>query len=386
MSQTASTRTWNDQRIKQDRIALLQAEMKRRGIGGLYLKGGVTLRYALNLKVPGAQVFVPAAGEPIAFVRPRDEGYVSTQHENLRRPLGRAMRDVAAEVSGSSPFAKAFVALMAEHGIAGERIALDALEVGPMLDLVEAGVRLVDAEPLIERAWSVKTDDEVEIYRGIGDQYVETLHAFRDAIRPGTTERDLADVITSCWQQVGGEDIAQLNVCAGANMNPWRRWPTDRALAPGDFVGVDLHGRGANGLRGDGSTTFFVGDQPTAEQRDLYRRAVDHLQAVVPIWRAGRTIADAMADVPVVPDRFRKKLWDLNYAHGCGMGSSGYPHINPREDPIDDLLQENQVISLEIYFGEEGNPQAVKLEQMILIRDGEPELLGPIPLDSRFVP
>lgn len=386
MTSTALHHTWDDQRIKRDRIRLLQAEMARLGIGGLYLNGGVTLRYALNLKVPGAQLFVPVAGEPIAFVRPRDEGYVSLQHENIRRPLGRAMRDVAVEVSGDSPFARAFVALMAEHGISGERIALDNLEVGPMLDLVHAGVHLVDAEPLIERAWSVKTPDEVEIYRTIGEQYVSTFHAFRDAIRPGATERDLAEVVTSCWQGVGGEDVAQLNVCAGENMNPWRRWPTERALTPGDFVGMDLHGRGPNGLRGDGSTTFLVGDNASPEQRDLYRRANDYLEATVPIWRAGRTLADAIAAVPTVPDRFRKKLWDLNYGHGCGMGSSGYPHINPREEPIDDVLQPNQVISLEVYFGEEGSPLAVKLEQMILVRDGEPELLGPIPMDSRFMP
>jgi|SRR5579871_753456 len=168
-------------------------------------------------------------------------------------------------------------------------------------------------------------------------------------------------------------------------MNPWRRWPSDRAVRPGDFVGVDLHARGPLGLRGDSSTTFFVGDAPTDEQRDLYRRAYDYLQATVPIWRSGRTIADAMADVPEVPERFRKKLWDLNYAHGCGLGSSGYPHLDPRQAPIDDVLQTNQVFAIEVYFGEVGSPQAVKLEQMVLVREGEPERLGPIPLDERLI-
>jgi Xaa-Pro dipeptidase len=168
-------------------------------------------------------------------------------------------------------------------------------------------------------------------------------------------------------------------------MNPWCRWPTDRALKEGDYVGLDLHARGPNGLRGDGSTTFFVGDDPTAEQRDLYKRAYDYLQATVPVWRAGRTIGDAMADVPQVPDQFRKKLWDLNYAHGCGLGHSGYPHMNPREKAIDDTLKDNQMLSIEVYFGEEGRSQAVKLEQMILVHDGDPEWIGRAPLDERFI-
>jgi hypothetical protein len=92
-----------------------------------------------------------------------------------------------------------------------------------------------------------------------------------------------------------------------------------------------------------------------------------------------------MADVPTVPDRFRKKLWDLNYAHGCGLGSSGYPHMNPREKPLDDTLRRNQTLAIEVYFGEEGTPLAVKMEQMILILDGDPELLGPIPMDERWI-
>lgn len=33
---------WDNKRIKQDRVALLQAEMKQRGVGAMYLNGGVT--------------------------------------------------------------------------------------------------------------------------------------------------------------------------------------------------------------------------------------------------------------------------------------------------------------------------------------------------------
>jgi len=385
MSASTTRPTWDNKRIKQDRVALLQAEMRRGGVGALYLNGGVTQRYALNLKVPGCKLFVPVEGEPIAFVRPRDEGLVLAQHENIRPPLSRAPAGVTSESSANSPFARGLIDLMAEHGLAGEKLAVDTMAIGQVLDLVKAGVNLVAAEPIIERTWTVKTDDEVAIYRVIGDQYVSTFNAFRDAVRPGVTEKALAHVVTSTWEEQDAEDVSQLNVCSAENMNPWRRWPTDRALQPGDFVGVDLHARGANGLRGDSSTTFLVGDHASDEQRDLYRRAYDYLQQTIPVWRADRTIADAMAAVPTVPERFRKKLWDLNYAHGCGLGSSGYPHMNPREKPIADTLKHNQVLAIEVYFGEEGSPLAVKMEQTILVRDGDPELLGPVPLDERWI-
>ncbi|MBM2812851.1 MAG: peptidase, partial [Chloroflexi bacterium] len=349
------------------------------------LNGGIRLRYGLNLEVPGAKLFVPVEGETVAFVRPRDVGYVSMQHENVRPPLGRGLRGVPTEVSGNSPFARGIAEIMEEYGLKGEKLGIDTLEAGPMLDLVQAGLNLVDAEPTIEHAWTVKTDDEIVIYREVGRQYIASLTAFRDAVRPGITEKELADIVTVTWLQSGGEDIAQLNVCAGENMNPWRRWPTNRKLREGEFVGVDLHGRGQNGMRGDSSTTFLVGDHPTAEQKDLYKRAYDYIQASIPVWRAGRTIAEAMADVPQVPDRFREKLWDLNYAHGVGMGSSGYPHMDPRRAPTEDVLYRNQMLSVECYFGEKGGSMAVKLEQQIALRDGEPEVIGPIPMDERFL-
>ena len=376
--------TWDEDQIRRDRLVLLQEEMQKHDVGALYLGSGVTARYVLNKKVPGGQVFVPAEGEIIVFVRPRDEGYVARAGVPMRKPFHRNS-DRGIELSGESKLAGGLKELLKEHALAGERVGIDGLDTGSILELVKGGVDIVDAEPIIERTWTVKTPDEISIYRLIGDQYVTTFNAFRNAIRPGVTEKMLAHVVTSTWEELEGEDIAQLNVCAGENMNPWSRWPTDRALSDGDYVGVDLHGRGPNGLRGDGSTTFFVGEHPTGEQRDLYRRANDFLQASIPVWRAGRTIGDAMADVPEVPDRFRKKLWDLNYAHGCGLGSSGYPHMNPRETPLDDVLKDNQVLSLEVYFGEEGKTQAVKLEQMIAVHANGPEVLGPIPMDLRVI-
>ena len=110
------------------------------------------------------------------------------------------------------------------------------------------------------------------------------------------------------------------------------------------------------------------------------------MQGSIPAWSAGRTIGDAMADVPRVPAAFESKLFDYNYAHGVGLGNSDYPHVNPRRDAIDDVLKPNQVLAIECYFAEEGSPLCVKLEEQIIVRDGPPEVLGPnIPFDRRLL-
>ena len=383
----AVKKTWDDQRLKRDRLAQVQEQMKKRGIGALYLSDGINIRYVLNMKIPGAEVFVPPEGDALAFIRPRDVGYVQLQHKNIQAPLYQrsAARD------GSHPeeaerFAKSIVELMKKHGITGEFLAGDHLGVPILLELIKAGVRLTDARPVIERSGALKTPDEVAIYRCLGEQYAHAIKAFRDAVRPGVTENELAGLVVSAWYEAGGEDIAQLNVCFGENMNPWRRWPTQRQAKEGEFVGVDLHGRGLNGLRGDGSRTFFVGDHPTQEQRDLYRMAYDYLVDAIDIFRAGRSFAEIIEAAPKVPEKFEPRLYALNIGHGAGLGSSGYPHIEKHKKPPEDTLKLNQVIAVECYFAEQGNPQAVKLEEMILVRDGKPELLAPdVPYDERFV-
>ncbi len=379
-------KTWDDQRLKSDRLVLIQKQMKKRGIGAVYLSDHVNMRYVLNLKIPGAELFVPAEGEPLGFVRSRDMGFVKQHHQNVQLPIytRRAIRD------GTRPeeierFAQGIIELMKRHGVASQVLGLDTLGVAAVLALTKAGISLTDARPVFEHAGSVKTPDEIAIYRSISEQYAHTINAFRNAIRPGISENELAAVVVSAWYEAGGEDIAQLNVCAGENMNPWRRWPSQRTLNAGELVGIDLHGRGLNGLRGDVSRTFFVGDRPTVEQRDLYRRAFDYLVGAVDVFQAGRSFADVIRSVPEVPEKYRARFYTLNLAHGVGMGSSGYPQIDKHKSSPDDTLKPNQVLAIECFFGEEENPLAVKLEEMILVCEGKPQILtSTAPFEERL--
>ena len=384
--------TWDDQRLKRDRVAQLQEQMKLRDIGALYLTSGITVRYVLNTPVPAGEAFVPVEGEALGIVRPRDTAYVKARHPNIKLPFYTP----SAITDGSSPdeankFAQGIMEMMEQHGVAGEQLGVDGLSATSLMALVRAEIHIADATPVWERAQSVKTQDEVAIYRNIGEQHCYAITAFRDAVRPGITEKELARVVIGAWYDADGEDILQLNICAGENMNPWLRWPSDRKLKEGEFVAVDLHGTGTNGLRGDASRTYLVGSgQPTTEQRDLYRRAYDYLLGASDAFQAGRSFQEVIAAVPPVEDKYQVMLGTLGIGHGVGMGTPGYPHIGKgrRLTPSDHVIEANQVVAIECLFGEVGNPMAVKLEEMILPRSGSPEVLGGsgIPFDARFVP
>jgi Xaa-Pro aminopeptidase len=377
--------TWDSKRLKRDRQALLQAEMQRQGIGGLYLSEIRNVRYVVTTRIPGGRVFVPAQGEPIAFVRPRDVGYVSTVHSNIRPPFtGYKWDPEHGERLGA--FGQGMLDLLTEHGAAGLPLAVDELDASSVLSLVQAGIKVVDAEDTVERGRSTKTQDEIEIYRCLGQQYAYTLGAFREAIRPGVSENELAGLVVNKWYECGGEDMFQLNVCAGENMNPWRRWPTQRVLQEGEFVGIDLHGHTFEGLQGDASRTFLVGDNPTLDQQALYQDAYDYLQATTELFRAGRSIPELLAALPAVPDKFHTKLYNYNVGHCIGMVPSGYPTVAKWKRPLNDTLKANQVLAIETYFAAEDASPAVKLEQMVLVREGPPEVLdASAPFDARLL-
>jgi len=209
---------------------------------------------------------------------------------------------------------------------------------------------------------------------------------FQQELKPGISEQEMVGKVCAHVYEMGAEGLLQINVCSGENMNPWRRWPTQRQVKNGEFVGIDLHGRGMHGLRGDMSRTFYAGNNPTPEERDHYRRSYDYIQETKDIFLAGRTFTEVLEAAPKVPEKFQKPLYNYNVGHGVGLGSSGYPHITKKKVKIEDTLKPNQVLAVECYFGEEGSPMAVKLEELILVTEGKPEVLGTgIPYDERLL-
>jgi Xaa-Pro dipeptidase len=373
MTEGSAVPAWDERRLKAERLERLQEEMRRLGIGAIYLSDGANIRYVMNQRIPGGKAFVLAAGEPIAFVRARDAGYVGQSHENMLPTLYMNTWEPAND-GKMDAFAATIARVMAERGLAGERLGVDPLDASAFHALLRASLTVVDARPAIEYAKSVKTQDEVAIYRWIGARYASTLQTFRDAIRPGATERELAALVSSTWFDNGGEAITQLNVCSGEHMNPWRRWPTDRKLVAGELVGIDLHAHGPVGLLGDVSRTFAV-STANDEQQGLYRRVFDYLDELASGFRAGRVIGDVIANLPPVPEVFRTPLYNYEVAHPIGMTPSGYPMLKLKDCPLDDVLKPNQVFAVESYFGEKGSPLAVKAEHMVVVHEKGPEIL-----------
>jgi Xaa-Pro aminopeptidase len=119
------------------------------------------------------------------------------------------------------------------------RVATDALTPSSAGLLAKAfpSAELVDGEPLLRRARSVKTPQEIDAVRtsvGVAERALDTTAA---AVAPGVTERQLTAVFMEAMASAGvttpaSQDVAWITSPA----EPWRRASRETAVAAGDLV------------------------------------------------------------------------------------------------------------------------------------------------------
>jgi Xaa-Pro aminopeptidase len=373
----------NLEQLRQERLVRLQNEMRRQSLGGLYLTENASLLYTVNLKVPGGSVFVPQKGEPILYVRPRDEGYCRQAYPNIRPTRRTSLVTREGYADRVKRWAQELKETLDEFGFAGESLGVDHLEAAPFFALQAEGVDFMDGNLALLLSRSVKTPQEILCFRKLGGIYGEVMRAVWEKVTPGVSERRLYGLIHDEALQRDVSEIFQLNVCSGENMNPWRRWPTERSFKAGEFVGIDLHMIGPGGCWGDISRTYLCGGTRSGEQRSLYGRAKDYLDRVIDLLRPGESIDRLVERLPPVLDRYRALLQNYSIAHSVGMRYSEYPNIDWKR-PLPVCLEENMVFAVESYFGEVAGGEAVKLEEIVLIGEKGAEILTDAPYDEKL--
>src|SRR5438128_11215028 len=268
--------------LRAARLARLQTMMKRYDLPVALLYTTANIRYATGADVMGVWTagtfarycLVPAEGAPILFEY-KGSVHVSQKVVGDVRPAypwqygGVAARDKARE------WARSIRATLRELGLERERLAVDKLDAVGFVALQEEGIAIVDVGPATVDAREVKTPQEVGLFAlngAIGDAM---LAEFEAAIRPGIREYELLAVLSDALLRRQGEGLFTRLVASGTNTNPWLTEAQDKAVMPGELVGVDTDANGVEGYVIDVSRTFLCGDVATPEQKEAYRVAYD---------------------------------------------------------------------------------------------------------------
>jgi len=378
--------------LRLGRLARLQRAMCDHDVDVLVLANEPNVRYATGvtaMPVYAMSTFarcavVPQEGVPILF-----EHGNSVHRSKLRAPDVRPMH--AWEFyddpgSQAAVWADETLAAMRELGARGDRVAVDRLGTPAFLALLDRGVRPVDSAPVTQQARRVKTSEEIELFDLNAELVMEMLSAFETAIAPGISERELLAVLSDVMVSGGGEYLATTTVCSGPHTNPWRAEATDRRLEPGDLVFVDTDTVGIEGCFFCVSRTFPVGDAVNAEQRAIYRESHDWLEAMKSLVRPGVTCAELVVEAPPFPERFVAQRYEC-YFHGIGLEEENPSLCHPADEQPNPgtVLEDGTALVVELYAGEVGGREGVKLGDQVLVTGDGCRVFAPYPFSETLL-
>ena len=379
--------------LRIERLARLQDAMRAHGVEVCLLSNEPNVRYATGasaMPVYAMSTFVrcavvPQEGTPILF-----EHANSMHRSALRAPDVRPMHaweffdDPQREADA---WAEETLAAIREVGAEGSVVAVDRLGAPAYLALASRGVTIRDSGPVTQEARRIKTPQERSLLDLNGAMVMEMLAAFESAIAPGVSERELLAVLADEMIRRGGEYLATNTVCSGPNTNPWRAEATDRRLELGDLVYVDTDTVGIEGMFFCVSRTFPVGEAPPSpEQRDAYRASYEWLGAMEALIRPGITCGELAVTAPPIPERYLAQRYEC-LVHGIGLEEENPSVCHPqdRQSNADTVIEEDMALVVELYAGETGGRDGVKLGDQLLVTSEGSRVLCPYPFSKALL-
>ena len=247
----------------------------------------------------------------------------------------------------------------------------DAVSYASWEVLRSGGLDLVPRRGLVEALRAVKDDGELDTIRRAGEITSRAYERFAEEHFIGRTERDLAWRLDALFHELGAHAPAfETIVASGPNSARPHARPTDREVQAGETVVIDA-GAQVDGYCADCTRTFATGPLPQ-ELRDAYVTTLDGQLAGLEAARAGVTGIDADA---AARDRIEAAGYGANFGHGLGHGVGLDVHEAPRlSRESSDTLVAGNVVTVEpgIYLEGLGG---IRIEDLVIVTDGEPEIL-----------
>jgi Xaa-Pro aminopeptidase len=332
-----------------DRIERLRAALEE----PLLVSNGVNVRYLVGFESSNAALLV----EPARVRLFSDFRYAEA---------GRAVEGVEFVETKRSLFADLVERLSGRVGFEA-----DDLSYARYATLAAGEAELVPRYGLVEALRLVKDAEEQEAIRRaaeVTNQAYERLAAERFV---GRREQDLAWRMDELFHELGAEEPAfPTIVAAGPNAARPHADPGERVIEPGQTVVVDAGAR-VDGYCSDCTRTFATGPLPE-RLAEAYSICLEAQLEGVEAVRAGVTGIDADAAA-------RARIEDAGlgeaFGHGLGHGVGLDVHEAPRlSRESGETLAAGSVVTIEpgIYIGGLGG---IRIEDLAIVRDGEPEVL-----------
>ena len=233
------------------------------------------------------------------------------------------------------------------------------------------GLELVPTYGAVEELRAVKDDGELDALRRASEITSEAIERFAEERFIGRTERELAWRMEQLQREIGGEAMSfSAVVASGPNSAKPHTTPGDREVQAGEILLVDT-GCIVDGYCSDCTRTFATGSLPD----ELHRAYEVCLDAQLEGLEAVRPGASGPGVDAAARDRIEAAGFGDAFGHGLGHGVGLLVHESPRlARESRDTLEERMVVTVEpgIYLAGLGG---IRIEDLVVVRDGEPEVL-----------
>lgn len=391
------------ERMRSYRLGRVKESMKKFGIDVLITWDAYSIRYicggypTVPCRYSQAQfVVVPVNGDPHAFLT------TSFSAAALREEMPWMKNKLWAPPAGLKwcssvmdlePHMNKIIPIIKEHGLMEGTVGLDGctLELLVSSALRAKGVKNVkSAHDMMFDARKIKSEDEIACMRLACDSADAAFYEMKKAIVPGIRECDLVGIGMKKLYELGADETQEFVCCSGPRTNPLHIDYTDRAIAPGDVINIDVNGNAYMGYKSCYYRSFVCGTA-TPTQNEVFEACRAMLYEGMKGIKAGNTTADITAGWPQSPEYWGETnpLDVAGYALGHGLGLSlheapaCFKPATVQAGKIE-TLEEGMVIAVETYtkgvdpkYGKFG----VRLEEDVVVTKDGYELLTKWPID-----
>jgi Xaa-Pro aminopeptidase len=233
------------------------------------------------------------------------------------------------------------------------------------------GLEVVPRRGLVEALRAVKDDEELDAIRRAAGITSGAYGRFAEESFVGRSERELAWRLDELLHELGADAPAfETIVASGPNAARPHARPTDREVEAGETVVVDA-GAMVDGYCADCTRTFATGSLPEG-LKDAYATCLEGQLAGLEAVRTGATGVEADA---AARERIESAGLGEEFGHGLGHGVGLDVHEAPRlSRESTDTLATGNVVTVEpgIYLEGLGG---IRIEDLVIVRDGSPEVL-----------
>jgi Xaa-Pro aminopeptidase len=237
-------------------------------------------------------------------------------------------------------FAESPIAVLAEElrtlGVSEGRIGVEkrhlAVTDWEPLTTALAQAELTAGDVLFDRMRSIKTLQEIEL---IAEASLATDAAIRSGFasaRPGTTERELGEVMVAQCKSRGGEAVQHLVLASGTNGFKVHASPVDKPLQTGDVVRTDF-GMTWGRYHSDLARTAFVG-RVSRQQDRVYRQLERVHQAVIASMRPGVPCNEVYRLCGRLFEESGLRYDMPHVGHSIGIGTHELPMLHPYDESL----------------------------------------------------